>query len=270
VFQTAFAYGAGSLTGNVAVGLAGTGYLAFFFPVRKEPAMAAVSNLVLIGVTTAVYASGARIAARLGALTLGIGLLPILLAIVAGGMAFDGDTFKASWSPDGAPLIESVPASLVVIFWSFLGLESAAALSRLVKDPARDVGRASIGGVLLALVVYVLASVAVFGVIPAGELAQSTSPFADLAARVMGASVAGLVAACGVIKAVGTIAGWTILGGETGRSAARKGSLTAVLGGGLVGQWKAGHAEQIAAVRVELAGKFGVRHRTGPDGRQVW
>ena len=222
-YQTAIAYWAVSLTGNVAVALAGTGYLAFFFPVLKEPAMAAVSNLVLIGVTTAVYASGARIAARLGALTLGIGLLPILLAIVAGGMAFDGDTFKASWSPDGAPLIESVPASLVVIFWSFLGLESAAALSRLVKDPARDVGRASIGGVLLALVVYVLASVAVFGVIPAGELAQSTSPFADLAARVMGASVAGLVAACAVIKALGTIAGWTMLGGETARSAAEKG-----------------------------------------------
>lgn len=82
----------------------------------------------------------------------------------------------------------------------------------------------------LALAVYVAASAAVFGVIPAGELAASTSPFADLAARVFGASVAGLVAACAVIKALGTIAGWTILGGETARSAGEAGYLPRVFG----------------------------------------
>lgn len=224
-FQTAIAYWGVCLTGNVAVALAGTGYLAFFFPALAQPIPAALCNLVLIGVTTTAYATGARIAARLGAVTLVIGLLPLVLAIAAGAVAFSGQTFAASWNPSGLPLAQSVPASLVVIFWSFLGLESAAALSRLVRDPSRDVGRASVGGVGLALVVYVAASVAVFGVIPAAELGQSTSPFADLAARVFGASVAGLVAACAVIKALGTIAGWTILGGETARSAAEQGYL---------------------------------------------
>jgi arginine:agmatine antiporter len=229
-YQTAIAYWGVCLTGNVAVALAGTGYLAFFFPVLKEAAPAAASNLLLIGLTTAAYASGAKVAARLGATTLVIGLLPLLLAIAAGAMAFSGATFEANWSPKGLPLAQSVPASLVVIFWSFLGLESAAALSRLVKDPARDVGRASVGGVALALVVYVAASVAVFGVLPVGELAASTSPFADLAARVFGASVAGLVAACAVVKALGTIAGWTILGGETARAAGEAGYLPSVFG----------------------------------------
>lgn len=229
-YQTAIAYWGVCLTGNVAVALAGTGYMAFFFPALAQPGPAVLCNLVLIGLTTAAYATGARIAARLGAVTLIIGLLPLAFAIAAGAMAFSGATFTGSWNPSGLPLAQSVPASLVVIFWSFLGLESAAALSRLVRDPARDVGRASVGGVALALIVYVAASVAVFGVIPAGELATSTSPFADLAARVFGASVAGLVAACAVIKAVGTIAGWTILGGETARSAGEAGYLPRVFG----------------------------------------
>lgn len=229
-YQTAIAYWAVCLTGNVAVAIAGTGYLAFFFPILKAPLFGALSNLVLIGVTTAAYASGARTAARLGAATLVIGLLPILLAIVAGPLAFSPDIFHASWSPEGQPLTRTIPASLVIVFWSFLGLESAAALSKLVRDPARDVGRASVGGVALALIVYVCASVAVFGVIPAGELAASTSPFADLAARVFGASIAGVVAACAVIKAMGTIAGWTMLGGETARSAGEAGYLPRVFG----------------------------------------
>lgn len=229
-YQTAIAYWGVCLTGNVAVAIAGTGYLAFFFPALAQSGPAAVSNLILIGVTTTAYAMGAKVAARLGAATLVIGLLPLVLAIAAGAVAFSGDTFSASWNTSGVSLGQSIPAALVVIFWSFLGLESAAALSQLVRNPGRDVGRASVAGVGLALVVYVAATTAVFGVIPAGQLAASTSPFADLAARVFGASIAGLVAVCAVIKAMGTISGWTMLGGETARSAAEAGYLPRVFG----------------------------------------
>lgn len=235
-YQTGLAYWAACLSGNVALAVAGTGYLAFFFPVLKEPLWGMISNLALIWLTTAAYASGARTAARFGAITLGLGLIPIVLAIIAGALAFSGDTFLGSWSPGEQPLLKSVPASLVIIFWAFLGVESAAALSSLVKNPAVDVGRASLGGVALAFVVYVAASIAVFGVIPADVLIHSTSPYADLVARVMGSSVAGLVAACAVIKVLGTIAGWTMLAGETARSTAEAGWLPRWFGGAQKGK----------------------------------
>ena len=235
-YQTGLAYWAACLSGNVALAVAGTGYLAFFFPVLKEPLWGMISNLALIWLTTAAYASGARTAARFGAITLGLGLIPIVLAIIAGALAFSGDTFLGSWSPGDQPLLKSVPASLVIIFWAFLGVESAAALSSLVKNPAVDVGRASLGGVVLAFVVYVAASIAVFGVIPADVLIHSTSPYADLVARVMGSSVAGLVAACAVIKVLGTIAGWTMLAGETARSTAEAGWLPRWFGGAQKGK----------------------------------
>lgn len=235
-YQTGLAFWAACLTGNVAVAVAGTGYLAFFFPALKEPVWGAVSNLALIWITTGAYVTGARTAARLGAATLVLGLIPILLAIVAGALAFSGETFAASWSPAGEPLAKTVPASLAIIFWAFLGVESAAVLSSQVRNPKVDVARASLGGVSLAFVVYVAASVAVFGVIPADVLAHSTSPYADLVARVMGASVAGLVAACAVIKATGTIAGWTMMGGETARASAEQGWLPRWFGGAQKGK----------------------------------
>jgi arginine:agmatine antiporter len=235
-YQTGLAYWAACLAGNVALAVAGTGYLAFFLPVLKEPLWAALSNLVLIWMTTAAYASGAKTAARFGAVTLGLGLIPIVLAIIAGAMAFSGDTFMRSWSPGDQPLLKTVPASLAIIFWAFLGVESAAALSSLVKNPAVDVGRASLGGVVLAFIVYVAASIAVFGVIPADVLVHSTSPYADLVARVMGSSVAGLVAACAVIKVLGTITGWTMLAGETSRGAAEAGWMPRWFGGAQKGR----------------------------------
>ncbi|WP_332676469.1 amino acid permease [Brevundimonas sp.] len=231
-FQTALAFWTACLVGNVAIAVAATGYLGFFFPILKEPVAATFCNLGLIWLTTGAYILGARTASRFAAVALAIGLVPIVIAVAAGVMAFSGETFAASWSPSGNSLAQSVPASLAVIFWAFLGVESAAVLSARVKDPARDVGRASIAGVLLASVVYIAASAAVFGVIPANVLVQSSSPYADLTARVFGASIGAAVAAAAVIKAVGTLGGWVMLGGETARAAAHNGYLPSGFGAG--------------------------------------
>ena len=231
----------------------------------KEPVAATFCNLGLIWLTTGAYILGARAASRFAALALVIGLVPHVIAVAAGVSAFNGETFAASWSPSGDSLAESVPASLAVIFWAFLGVETAAVLSVRVKNPARDVGRASIAGVLLASVVYVAASVAVFGVIPAGVLAESSSPYADLTARVFGASIGAAVAACAVIKAIGTLGGWVMLGGETARAAARSGYLPSGFGHGehtpIVNPLLGGAIMSIVAVlsgQPTLGGQFGM------------
>lgn len=231
-FQTALAFWTACLVGNVAIAVAATGYLGFFWPVLKDPVAATFCNLGLIWLASIAYMVGARTASWVAALALVVGLAPIVIAVAAGIVAFDPAIFAQSWSPSGDPLVETVPASLAVIFWAFLGVESAAALSLRVRDPARDVGRASVAGVLLATVIYVAATVAVFGVIPAGVLAQSTSPYADLASRVFGASIAGFVAICAVAKTIGTVGGWVMLGGETARAAARRGYLPSGFGHG--------------------------------------
>ncbi|WP_292062370.1 amino acid permease [Brevundimonas sp. UBA7664] len=264
-FQTALAFWTACLVGNVAIAVAATGYLGFFFPILREPVAATFCNLALIWLTTGAYILGARAASRFAALALVIGLVPIVIAVAAGVSAFSGETFAASWSPSGNSLADSVPASLAVIFWAFLGVETAAVLSARVRNPARDVGRASVAGVLLAAVVYVAASVAVFGVIPAGVLAESSSPYADLTARVFGASIGATVAACAVVKAVGTLSGWVMLGGETARAAARSGYLPSGFGHGertpIVNPLLGGAIMSIVAVlsgQPTLGGQFGM------------
>ena len=231
-FNVSLAFWAACLVGNVAVAVAATGYLGFFWPVLRDPVAATFCNLGIIWIATVAYIIGARTASWLAALALIIGLTPIVIAVVAGARAFDPALFAASWSPSGAPLVETVPASLAIIFWAYLGVESAAALSRRVRNPARDVGLASIAGVGLATLVYVAATVSVFGVIPLAAIAASTSPYADLAQRVFGGSIAGLVAVCAIIKTIGTVGGWVMMGGETARAAARQGYLPAGFGAG--------------------------------------
>lgn len=233
-YQTSLAYWAGNWVGNVAIALAATGYLAHFFPVLKDQWPGALCTIGLIWLTTFIYMAGPRAVARFGGLTLLIGLIPLAIAIIAGAMAFDAEVFTASWSPDGAPLSQSVPASMALIFWAFLGFESAGVIALRLRNPERDVGRATYAGVALSAVVYIAVTAAVFGVIPASALAESTSPFADLAVRVIGASAAGLVAVCAVAKTLGTLGGWMMLTGETARAGASQGFLPRVFGRGAI------------------------------------
>ncbi|MDK2746319.1 MAG: amino acid permease [Brevundimonas sp.] len=231
-YQASIGYWVGNWLGNVAIAVAATGYLAHFFPVLAERWPSAICNIALLWLTTFLYMAGPRAVARFGGLSLGIGLIPLAIAAVAGALAFDPQIFAASWSPDGAGLAASVPASMALIFWAFLGFESAGVVAQRLKNPERDVGRATFAGVGLAAVIYIAVSAAIFGVIPAAELAKSSSPFADVAARVIGGGAAGFVAVCAIAKTLGTLGGWMMLTGETARAGARQGFLPRVFGRG--------------------------------------
>jgi len=222
-FTAQIAYWTSCWVGNAAIALALVGYLAVFFPAM---AGSTATTLVAVGaVWLAVVANlfGPRLVARLGGLTLIVGLAPILAATVLGFLAFDAELFAASWNPRGLSPTGSLAASLAVVFWAFLGLECANAAAAVVRRPERNVPIAALGGVTLAAVVYLAATVAVFGVLPAGELARSTAPFADVVGRLAGAGAAGLVAACAMAKAAGTLGGWVLVTAQTSRSAAEKG-----------------------------------------------
>jgi arginine:agmatine antiporter len=121
----------------------------------------------------------------------------------------------ASWNVTGKPFSEAMPQSVVMVFWAFLGIESANIVAPLVKNPARDVPRATLGGLLIAAVVYISACAAIMGILPAADLAASNAPFADAARPLVGASLAAVVALCAMLKASGTVGGWILVSAET-------------------------------------------------------
>jgi arginine:agmatine antiporter len=112
---------------------------------------------------------------------------------------------------------------VLLVFWAFTGLECANAIAAKVRNPARDLPIAALGGVLLAGTIYVLACVAVQGVIPPAELARSTAPFADVVTRLAGPIAGTLVAIFAIIKAFGTLGGWILVTVETARAGALAG-----------------------------------------------
>jgi arginine:agmatine antiporter len=229
-FQSSVIYWISCWLGNIAIAIAAIGYLSVFVPALAQPIPAAIATIALIWAVTGLNIFGPRIVCQIETVTLISGLIPILIVSLGAWWIFNPDLFEASWNVTQAPALDLVPQSLVLVFWAFVGLESAAVSSSIVEQPERNVSRATLFGVILAAIVYISACNALFGLIPADALARSNSPFADAVGLILGQGAVHLVAGLAFFKAAGTLAGWILVTGQVGKAAADSGAFPAIMG----------------------------------------
>ncbi len=229
-FQATVLYWINCVVGNTALALAVTGYAAFFFPALKAPLAQAATTVLTLWAVTGVAILGPRATGRLGAVTLFLGVAPVVLVGTVGWIWFHPEVLTASWNVSGQPPLTAAAGTIAPVFWAFLGLECANASAAVVREPHRNVPIAALCGVALAAVLYVAAMVVIMGVTPAAELAKSTAPFGLVVARVLGPVAGGVIALCALLKTVGTLAGWTLVVGQTMRAGADEGLLPAWFG----------------------------------------
>jgi arginine:agmatine antiporter len=210
--------------GNVGVAVAAAGYLGFLFPPLAEPGLRLAATVALIWVAVFFCWIGPKAVGRVEGLTLAIGLAPVVGVAAIGWFWFDPHVFLQSWNPTGAQPLGAIRSSAFTAFWAFLSLECAVATSGVVRDPVKNVPRATLAGVAGAAVLYILASAALMGLMPAAALAKSTAPFADAARVTVGVAGAGLIAACAFLRASGGLTGVTLVSAETTREAADQGA----------------------------------------------
>lgn len=225
------AYWASCWIGNVAIALAAVGYLGHFLPQVIGPWPTAIAAIGFIWLMTLSNLFGPRVVGWFAGSTLAVGLVPIVATIVLGAWGFDPEIFSSSWNVSGKPLTQAIPPVLVTIFWAYLGLESAAIAAKAVDNPRRNLPLATLGGVALATAVYVAATAAIMGVIPAADLVTSTAPFADVVQRLVGPIAGAIVAACALAKTVGTLSGWLLVAAEASTTGAASGYLPRAIAG---------------------------------------
>lgn len=226
--QTTVAFWTLCWIGNVAVALAVVGAGAFLVPALADPGPRLATTLAAVWFAVGVSWVGPRAVARVEGFTLGVGLLPVALAALLGWIWFKPEIFVASWNPQGLGLAEAAGRSALTAFWAFLGLECAAAAAGVVRDPGRNVPRATLVGVAGVALLYMAATSVVMGIIPGGQLASSTAPFADAARATLGIGLGAVIAVCALLRAAGCLTGWTLVTAETTRSAADVGAFPAI------------------------------------------
>lgn len=187
------------------VAVAAAGYTSFIFPQFANPGAIAALTHAFIWLFVAVSAYSATLIARIGSLTLIVGLVPLVLVTVLGWGKFDTAIFRDSWNISAQSNASAAMSATLILFMAYLGLENASIVRALIRDPGRNVPIATIGGIVFATIVYISSTTIVSGLIPAATLAKSAAPFADATAIILGAFAAMLVAVCGASKASGTL-----------------------------------------------------------------
>jgi APA family basic amino acid/polyamine antiporter len=142
----------------------------------------------------------------------------------------------ANFSPanvSGETNLQAIGSAMAICLFSYLGVECAAVAAAKVRDPAKNVPRATVIGTLGAAVVYLLSMVAVFGIVPTNVLAEDANKASySVAANVMaGGDWAGdLVALAVIISGFGALNGWTMICAEMPLAAAKDGLFPKLFG----------------------------------------
>lgn len=229
-FQTNYIYWISTWVGNVSIALAVTGDVLIMDPALDTPLLRALITSGVIWIMVGANIWGPRIVGAIEASAMLVGLAPILLIGVVGWFYFDPKIFWDSWNVSGQPTIEAVPASLILVFWAFTGLESAAVAVEVIDNPKRNLPIAVVGGVAIAAVIYVMSCTVPMGIVPAKELSASSAPFVLVATKMLGPGVGMVIIATTLLKAAGTHGGWTLVAAATAKAASDDGQFPGVFG----------------------------------------
>ena len=224
-FQTAWGYWLAAWIGNAAIAIAGVSYLGYFWgpaagTTTTDHVVQALVAGAAIWVLTLINMRGVRAGGLVQAVTTVLKLVPLLAIAFIGIFWMDTANF-GGFNTSGDSFAGAVTGVAALTLWAFIGLESATIPAEHVRNPERNIPRATLFGTIGTAVVYVLGTVAVMGIIPAETLGSSAAPFADAAKSIWGGWAGDAVAIGAIVSSFGCLNGWILLQGQMPFAAAR-------------------------------------------------
>lgn len=179
--------------------------------------------LVGLWIPAAVNLAGVRQMAWFQNLTVFLKFLPLLFIGIVGWFYVHAGNF-GGFNMSGGSLYSGIGIAAGVALFSFIGVEAAAITAKRVKDPGRNVSRASLLGTGASAILYLLTAAVVMGVVSHHTLVATGSPFVTAFRTMFHTSWAGkFIAAVAVVSGIGALNGWTLLVTETSRAVAQDG-----------------------------------------------
>jgi len=224
-FQTAWAYWIAAWIGNAAIAVAMVSYLGYYWDTAAgtstgDHVVQALVAGAAIWVLTLVNMRGVRAGGAVQAVTTVLKLVPLVALAFVGIFWMNTESF-GGFNTSGDSFMGAVTGVAALTLWAFIGLESATIPAESVRDPERNIPRATLIGTVFTALVYVLGTIAVMGIIPAETLASSSAPFADAAKDIWGGWAGDAVAIGAIVSTFGCLNGWILLQGQMPFAAAR-------------------------------------------------
>lgn len=233
-FNSAWGYWVSAWLGNVGYLVAAFSALGYFFPVFGEgntQASVIGASIVLWAIHFMVL-RGIQGATVLNAVITLAKVVPLLFFVGLVAMAFQVETFKLDfWGGSSlGPVLDQVKSTMLVTVWVFIGIEGASVYSARARN-RKDVGRATVIGFLICLLLLMAVSLLSMGLFTQPELAGLKNPsMAAVLEKAVGNWGAVLIYVGLIVSVGGGFLAWMLLAAE---------SLFTPAGGGVMPKWLA-------------------------------
>ncbi len=201
-------------TTNAAIAVSLVSALSTFFPLLGQDAtVALITGLACLWFLTWINTLGVFASGRVQLITTILKILPLALVAI-GGIIFIDVQNLLPFNMSGTSNWQAITATTTLTFFAFLGIECATIPSSSVENPGQNISRATMRGVWIAAGIYLLSTAAIMGMIPASELQNSITPFADAAEKIYGHGAKYWVSAGAAIAAFGALNGFILVQGQ--------------------------------------------------------
>ena len=222
-FANAWSYWISAWAGNAAIAVGWVLYVEVF--INKGQATLGSILLVLVGlwIPALINLRGVGRMASVQVATTVFKFVALAFMAIVGIFYIKSANFSP-WNESGGSALSAIGGGMSIALFSYIGVETAAVSSGRVRNPDRNVPRATILGTLATAVVYMLALTAVFGIVPTHALAHANAPFSTAVNAMFGGTFWGYaMALVVVVSGFGALNGWTMVTAEMPRAAADDG-----------------------------------------------
>jgi len=222
-YLTAWCYWITAWAGNAAIVASWVLYVESLFGI-ENPSNWTNFGIAMTGlwIPAAINLFGVHRMAIFQNITVVLKFLPLLLVGTVGWFFVERGNF-GPFNATGGSLYSGISIAAGVALFSFIGVECASIAAGRVKDPRRNVGRASVIGTAAAALLYITVTAAVMGLEPHGKLVNDGAPFVAAFNTMFGDAwiVGKIVALTAVISGIGALNGWTLVTAEMPYAAAK-------------------------------------------------
>ena len=222
-FLSAWSYWTMCWVSIAALAVAVVGYVDVLIPLHGNHVLQALVAMAALWLPAAANFAGTRWVGAVQVVSTILKFVPLLLLATIGLFFVDADNFGPSTPPARASPARWPPPPRCCSTASSASSRPPSARARSVTPSATSAARASSARWRSALV-YILGTIAVFGLVPHDQLVDSGAPFADAVNTITGGGWGGTaIALVAVASITGCLNGWILMAAQMPYAAARDG-----------------------------------------------
>lgn len=184
-----------------------TDMLAVWFPVFSVFYVRVIFFIIVFGLLTFINIRGVKSGAWFNnAITL-MKLAPLILLVMIGLFFISGSNLSVS----SLPGIKSIGDTCLLLFFIFIGGETALNMSGEIKNPQKTIPRGILLGVAGIVVIYLLTQFVAQGVLGSELSLNKTAPIASVATKLVGPIGGTIILVATIVSAFGLLSGDMLL-----------------------------------------------------------